>query len=139
VPNGFDGSREGWERIAAPLREIDEVWDRFAHAHALHVTRDARSWPERSLRSAGATSEPQRLVQVYLRSEESLTYSLWVCAWSDRGGKHLVRKETLVDSVAWPEIRDHIDDLLERAFTLVTSWRLEDLEHALDLPRLPGR
>lgn len=132
MPNGFHGSREDWERITAPLREIDAMWDAFAERHGCAVTRDGRSWPERSLRWQSGGVE--RRIQVYLADERELTFSFGLQAWSDRDGKRYVRNERLYEGEPWLRLRDAIEARLEEAYQQAASWSFGDLENALDLP-----
>jgi hypothetical protein len=132
MPNGYQGPETEWNRLEAPLRDIDPPIEAFAKRHNMALTRNYHSWPERSLRWGG---DPERVIQVYLDDADRLTWSLWLCASQDRGHQRFWKKQFLRRNVQMTEIRPVIVELIEEALRIVNSWRVEDLEFATTLVR----
>ena len=130
MPNGFHGSRESWDRIEAPLRSLDSTFETFAREHGLSVSRNGRGWPERSIRWGHPID---RLIQLFLESEEHLTWTLWVCASEDRASRRFWRHTSLRKAVPIDEIASDLVGLLSEAWQMAEAWSSDDLEFATDL------
>jgi hypothetical protein len=82
MPNGFHGSKAEWEKLVAPLRQLDERLDSFAAARGLRVDRNYHNTPNRMLRWVRDGIE--RVIQITLYGDEQILVSL--SAFSDEGG-----------------------------------------------------
>jgi hypothetical protein len=131
MPNGFHGSKAEWERLVAPLRDVDARLRAFATAHGARVVENARAWPSRSIDWRGGPVE--RSVSIALEDEKRGTWGMGAVAWLDRDGKRYWRRASIVRGAAWPDIRDRLEDLLAQGFALAESWREDDLEYATDV------
>ena len=134
MPNGFHGSEADWERAEAPLRALDNELEDFSKRHGIPLSRNARSWPDRSLVWG---SPVRRLIQIFLVDEKDLTYNLWICASEDRDNKRYWKQELLRSAVVVTEIEAEFAGLLERGRALLESWDSDSLELAttIDRPR----
>lgn len=132
MTNGRNGSETEWERLEAPLRDIDPLIDAFAGRHKLALSRNHSNWPERSLRWG---ADPERVIQIYLEDADRLTWNLWLCASEDRGRNRFWKRQFLRHNVPMSELSPLIEQLLEEALRTVSSWRAEDLEFATTLAR----
>jgi hypothetical protein len=127
MANGFSGTKEEWNRIESPLRALDPTLSRFAKRHGFSFGKNCRNWPERSLRRAGPV---ERLIQIYLVDQKSLTFNLWLCASEDRGRERYWKRRFLKEGVPIPEIQKNLTALLDAARDEVEGWASEDLEFA---------
>ena len=132
MPNGFHGSRDEWERISSPLKEIDPLWEEFARARSLEQTRDERNWPSRTLTWG---NDIERAITLYLVDEKAMTFAFDVHAFEDRAGKRYWRRTALKERAPWAEIRSQIRQLLEDGYRTVEGWQRGDLEYAGDVAR----
>jgi hypothetical protein len=66
-----------------------------------------------------------------------VTYSFWICASEDRGGKRFWRREILKEAVPVGEIAGELPGLLERGRSLLETWTSETLEFATTLGASP--
>ena len=82
MPNGFHGERSDWDKMEAPLLRIDNMLEAFSRANGMRVRRNYHNWPERSL--MWNTMDIEKLIQLFLRDEKKLEFTLWICAYEDR-------------------------------------------------------
>jgi hypothetical protein len=82
--------------------------------------------------ASGGGGDVERLVQVYLEDMDTLTWTLWTCAWQDRAGKRYWKRTYLRSGVPIGEIRGSLEELLERARLTADAWRSGDLEITAD-------
>lgn len=127
MANGFYGSKSEWERITIPLECLDRELERFAHAKGLALGRNTKNWPDREFRWEDTL---QRLIEIYLADQERLTWTMWICAYEDRPSGRSIKKQTLLDAVPIEKLELQLSDLLESAWTTVTSWSAVDLPPA---------
>ena len=132
MPNGFQGSEAQWYRMEAPLLQVDPVLEKFAAAHKLTLSKNYHGEPERSLRWNTALD---CLIQLYLEDADRLTFNMWLCASQDRGGERFWRREFLVKDQKLEDFTDRLPELLEEAFSSVSSWSSATLEFATTLRR----
>jgi hypothetical protein len=130
VPNGFHGSSDTWDRIESPLHSLDPALDAFAQEHGLSVSRNARGWPDRSIRWGHPVN---RLIQVFLESEDRLTWTLWACASEDRDAERYWRHVSLRKAVPIDEIASDLPALLNEAKRTLEAWSSSDLEFATEI------
>jgi hypothetical protein len=126
VANGFQGSREEWARLEAPLIAIDDVLAVFASQHGLSIEKN-RGFPERSIRWGSPVS---RLIQIFIAAEDVPTFHLWLCASEDRGRDRFWKREFLLESVTGAQLADGLGARLAGAYEVVAAWQPTDLEFA---------
>jgi len=125
MPNGFHGSDSEWERLEAPILQLDQELRAFAAAHAMHLSSNYHNWPERSV-TWGA--DLRRLIQIFLADADLLTWTFWVCVSRDYRGKRFWKQTTLAQSVPMAEIASQLSTLLPRAAEWANSLKAADLE-----------
>jgi len=130
MPNGFHGTDEAWSRLEAPLLRLDSPLEAFAREHGLSLGRNYHNWPERSLKWGAPIN---RLIQVYLDDEQTLTWNVWLCASEDRGAARYWRRAFLRQGVPIEEIERDLPVLLGEALARVNSWSPEHFEFATSL------
>ena len=127
MPNGFFGPQDEWKRMEAPLLEIDEVLTVFGKRHEMRLSKNYHDWPERSLVWGG---DVRCLIQIYLENEKMMTWNVWLCASQDRATGRYWKNQFLRRAVQFQEIRSNLEQLLEEARSIVTSWSERNLEHS---------
>lgn len=131
MPNGFYGSRREWDRIEAPLLQLDSSLESFANEHGMSLGRNYHNWPERSLRWGIGIN---RLIQICLEDDDGTAWNVWLCASEDRPSGRYWRHYFLRRAVSIEAIRTDLKEgLLEEAHALVTAWSGDDLEFAAEL------
>ena len=126
MANGFQGTREEWDRLEAPLIAIDQTLEEFADQHSLTLTKNHKH-PERSLKWGSPVS---RLIQVFVSADEIPAFNLWLCASEDRGRDRFWKQEFLLESVTEQELSEGLEPRLAQAHRIVESWQPKDLEFA---------
>ena len=126
-PNGHSGSKAAWSRIERPLIAVDAVIREFARRHGLSCSGNYHNWPERSLVWG---DDVRRLIQIYLESEEQLTYRVWLCASQDRGLKRFWKQENLRVGLSPEQLKAELPALLDQAYGKVNAWQKSSLEFA---------
>src|SRR5438067_1952805 len=127
MPNGgYDGSVEDFNRIEAPLIEIDPLLAHFAAERKIAVTRNYHGWPSRSLNwvSRGLT----RSIQIVGVDVEKLTFHFGFMAWLDKDGQRYAIDVMLKWGEPWGRIREELPRLLEESFEKAESWAEKDLK-----------
>lgn len=120
MANGeYFGTKKEWLRLEAPLLEVDPVIEQFAKENGLSVGKNHKDWPERSLIWG---NEVRCLIQLYLASEEALTFNLWLCASQDRDGKRYWKQETPIKAKPVSEFKDQLPALLREGRDKLISW-----------------
>lgn len=134
MPNGYYGSHEEWDRMEAPLKLIEKDLLRFSQDHSLQYSENYHNWPERSLK--WESDGMNKLIQIYLADEKTMTFNLWLCASQDRGFKRFWKRTFLKNNVPFSEIQNELSSLLKKAFDEVNTWKSENLEFATELEKL---
>ena len=133
---GWYGTKEEWDRIEAPLLEIDQYLERFAVENNLSLSKNLKGGPNRSFEWGISI---RNLIQIFLVSETELTFNLWVCASEDRGNKRYWKKKLLFENQTISNVKMEIPDLLDQAYSLIKEWneRPNEFEFATKLAKLP--
>jgi hypothetical protein len=118
---GWTGTRAAWDRIEAPLREIDPIIAAFAKQHGLAVTRNHKDWPERSIVWGG---DVRCLIQLYLLDEASLTFNLWLCASQDRCGKRYWKHATAIKAMRVQDFKHDLAAQLREGRDRLLAWAI---------------
>jgi len=129
-PNGYAGSKAEWVRIERPLIEVDSIIGAFATEHGLSCSANYHDWPERSLIWGNGV---RRLIQIYLESEDQLTFRVWLCASQDRGLKRFWKQENLRTGLGPEQLKAELPTLLAQAYEKVNSWQESLLEFATEM------
>lgn len=130
MPNGFQGPKEEWDRMEAPLLKLDDAIRRFADDIGATVERNYHGVPGRSIDWEDSIS---RSIQIYIEDEAELTYDLWISASQDRKQSRYWKHEFLFRDRKLDEFSDCLEDYLKKGFELVSAWRESDLQYAVDL------
>jgi len=125
MPNGHYGDRASWERISRPLVALDVELEAFSVEAGLPLRRNTRNWPNREFRWSDSLN---RFIQIFLESEEHMTWTLWICASEDRDDGRYWKQETLAKAAPIEQLKANLPELLEKARTKVCSWSSSDLE-----------
>jgi hypothetical protein len=129
MANGFQGSREEWDRLEAPLIALDPTLEAFARQRGLTLGKNHK-YPERSLTWGGSVS---RLIQIFIAGDQGPTFNLWLCASEDRGGDRFWKQQFLLEAATGGELADGLESRLAYAHEIVASWQPGDLQFATHL------
>lgn len=125
MPNGFHGSREDWERMEAPLLEIDELLAQFASGRNMQVVKNYHNWPQRQI--DWTSNGIDRSLYILLANESKMTFHVAVVASKDQNGERYLKDHWLRKEASWDEVRDNLAQLLQDGVTLLESWSGKDL------------
>ena len=125
MPNGFHGAQHEWDALEAPLLRIDQRLIRFATQRSLKLSRNYHNWPERSLE--WYQGSVRKLIQIFLDSDVSSTYTLWICASEDRAGERYWKQGNLKKAARFEEIEESLEQLLDEAKAQLDTWSSEEL------------
>lgn len=137
MPDGIHGTWSEWDRLMAPLLEVQPLWRDFGKKKGLVAGRGLRGhWPCLSLTW---TDGLQRKITLYLIDEEDLIYRLAITARLDVGRSRYWRTEAVAEDfqVGKRVSKSRILELLERAFSRLKSWQKSDLRYAGEIAPLP--
>ena len=98
---GWYGTDEEWQRIEAPLLQIDDVFESFAYSRGHTAERNFKDHPSRAIR--WRKNGVRCLIQLFQVDQADLTFNLWICASIDEDGKRYMKEATLIDGKTIPE------------------------------------
>src|SRR5215208_7100509 len=124
MPNGFHGPKEEWQRMEAPYVRIDPILVSFAQRHGFQLVRNYRD-ADRSIRFNDSLSRTIWIHHTDKYGTEG-TYQVSVIAHQDRKDRYIKAAR-----IAAPVSTDDLEQVLERATAIVTSWTERDLELSL--------
>ena len=124
MPNGFHGSKAEWEKIVAPLRELDSGLNSFAAAHGLEVDQNYHNMPNRML--SWTIDGIERLIQVSLYGNEQVLLAL--SAYRDEGGRRHGKRWPPQLDIPLAEFKANLETLLTEAHRTLDSVSPDDLE-----------
>lgn len=124
MPNGFHGSKAEWEKLVAPLRELDEGLDSFAAARGLRVDHNYHNTPNRMVRWARDGIE--RVIQITLYGERQVLLSL--AAFTDEGGTRRGKHWPPLIDIPLAEFKQKLETLLTEAHETLSVVTADDLE-----------
>jgi hypothetical protein len=90
-----------------------------------------RNWPARSLEWG---SDTRQLIQIYLDSERTPLYNVWVCAYQDRDNKRFLKRQSLATGATIEEVLGTLAQRLDQGRDMVSSWTADELEVVADPP-----
>ena len=120
MANGGYFNVEQLQRLEKPLLAVDSVINEFAVTNGLEVTRNHKDWPERSM--VWNNNNVRCLIQLYLASEDSLRFNLWLCASQDRGRKRYWKQESPIKNQLVSEFSGQLPELLREGREKLLSW-----------------
>lgn len=120
MANGFLGSKDEWDRLEAPLIQIDPILESAATKFDL-VLRKNHKDPERSLIRE---SNIRYLLQIFLCDEKDPKYNVWICASEDRSSGRYWKEEMVLQHAAIDLITE---DLIDQSLHALLSWDKSDL------------
>jgi hypothetical protein len=126
MPNGYDRSIEDWDKLEAPLIEVDELLAQFAVQRKMQVIKNDHNWPRRHLEFLN--DRIHRGIQILAADESKMTFHLGVVAWEDKNAQRYGSHRWLKKFAPWDQIRDNLPGLLEEGFKTLESWSEEDLK-----------
>lgn len=129
MPNGFYGSREEWEQMVAPLRELDDTLNAFARRHLMEVTPNYHNMPNRMLR--WTKDGIQRQLQISLYGDRLIQFSC--AAWRDSRGKRHGTRWPPIDGIPLQVFKAEMLPLLEDGRTRLDAVTEADLEYWTEL------
>src|SRR5712664_2446175 len=112
MPNGYYGSIEDWEKMEAPLLEIDALLAEFASREGMDLEKNYHNWPQRELRRL--KDDLHRTIHI-LAADKPDTYHFAVGAWQDKNNERSIANKWPKKWVAWPEIKDNLPQLLRES------------------------
>lgn len=133
MANGGCFNEQQWQKLEMPLLAVDSIISEFAEANGLEVTRNHKDWPERSI--VWINNNVRCLIQLYLASEDALTFNLWLCASQDRGMDRYWKQESPIKNRTIPEFSERLAFLLEDGREKLLDWSKDPsvLEYATDI------
>ena len=134
MPNGYHGSKGEWDRLEAPLVELDPVIKSFAESHKMELSSNYHNWPERSLT---AIDELHRKIQIFMKNEEPPTFVIGAYAWRDIDANRYLKSEFVTEAVPLSALRLHLLSWLEQSYKTVMAWKPEELEFATRIQKAP--
>ncbi len=126
MANGYQGTKEEWDLITAPLKRLDGTLVSFANKYNLELVKNHKNSPGRHFRWGCPVS---RLIEIY--GHGGGKYERWnfgVIAYEDRPEGRYWKKSTVKKSISIEELEKELPKLIYQAYDLVTSWTREDLE-----------
>ena len=131
MANGFQESREEWDRLEAPLLLIDPVLQSFADRHGINLSKNHK-YPERSLEWGESI---RCLIQIFIADKDGPTLNLWLCASQDRDGSRFWKNAFLLERVTAAELSADLDAQLLLARKTLLRWGPEELEFATTIDK----
>jgi len=126
MANGFYGSKEEWERMVAPLRELDAGINAFASAHGLEVTQNDHNTPNRMLTWTKGGIE--RTIQISLYGKDQMLLLAWN-AFSDEGGRRRGKHWPPKIDIPLQDFKTNLEQLLTEAYQTLKTVSGADLEY----------
>ena len=129
MPNGFHGSKEEWERMVAPLRQLDSELSSFAAAHGLELDHNYHNMPNRMLK--WTSSGIQRVIHITLYGDNKIQFA--ISAYQDEGGTRRGKRWPPMLDIPLPEFKSRLEPLLTEAYETLSTVSSADLEYWTDL------
>lgn len=125
MPNGFSGSAEDWEKLEAPLLEIDELLSQFANERNMRIVKNYHNWPQRQMN--WSRDGISRSLWILLANEENMTFHVAAVATLDIGGQRFLKDRWLRKDAEWCAVKEQLPEILEEGVYLLNTWTTEDL------------
>jgi hypothetical protein len=125
MPNGFYGSKEEWERLVAPLRQLDSSLSSFAAAHNLDVAHNYHNLPNRMVKWSRAGI--QRVIQISLYDNDKILFGL--SAYKDEAGRRFGKRWPATMDIPLQEFKTNLDTMLTEAYQRLEAVSEADLEY----------
>jgi hypothetical protein len=130
MPNGFVGTKEEWDRVEAPLLEVNDVISEFAHSHGLSLDSNYHSMPNRRLMwdKGGIT----RVIEVSVNVEDMTIYVAYL-AWQDRNNMRRGNIPKQISGLGLTELKRDLPGLLKEGYRVLESLSEGELEFWTDI------
>jgi len=125
MPNGMLHD-EKWDRMEAPLKRLDHLFETFAEKTGLEIEKNYHNWPSRSLR--WESGRIIRKVDVFAQDNIDPRYVMAAVAWFDRGTARYIKQQQFFQSVHARSLRGQVSRKLKSAFDIASAWKADDLE-----------
>ena len=125
MANGYYG--ENWESIEDMIKPLDSVLEKFSREKDIPLTKSDRSPGYRAFRWE---SDIGRLIEIFLESEEHLTWRMGVTAYEDRKDGRFWKTKTFYMPGPLSGIHDHLPQLLKECWETVSGWESDQLYNA---------
>lgn len=129
MPNGFYGSQEEWERMVAPLRQLDPDLNSFATAQDLEVVHNYHNMPNRLVK--WSRDGIQRLIQISLDGQDKILFAL--SAYKDESGKRFGKRWPATMDIPLQEFKSNLGPLMTEAYERLEAVSEADLEYWLEI------
>jgi hypothetical protein len=125
MPNGFYGSKEEWERMVAPLRQLDSGLSSFAAAHGLEVDHNYHNMPNRMVKwTSGGI---QRVIQISLEGDDQILFA--ISAYQDERDRRRGKRWPPRVNIPLAEFKNNLESLLTDAYQTLEAVSPDDLEY----------
>lgn len=130
MPNGFHGTKEEWDRMEAPLLEVDDVIGEFAQSKGLSLDSNYHNMPNRRLmwNKGGIT----RVIQVSVKDEDMTIYVTYY-AWQDRNNTRRGKWLKQISDLGLTELKRDLPGLLKEGYSMLESLAEGELEFWYDM------
>ena len=125
MPNGYEFSREEWEKVEAPLLAIDGLLAEFAAQRNVQIVKNYHNWPQRQL--DWTSNGIHRSLWILLADAGEMTFHVAGVASKDQNGDRYLKDCWLKKGAPWSDVKDNLTQLLQDGVTLLESWSEKDL------------
>jgi len=131
---GWYGTDEEWRSAEAPLPELDALIAEFGNAHGFAISKNAKDWPDRSLRKPMPL---ESMLQIFRAELETDAWKVWAVCSEDRGDRRYWKQELIANGVTSDELKKSLAGFLERGLQRLIEWNAkpDQLEFATMLGR----
>ena len=123
MPNGFHGSKDDWERLVEPLRELDGELNAFAREHGMRIDENYHNMANRMLR--WSMNSIDRVIQISLYGDDLVLLAYH--AFRDEAGKRYIKFWDGIKDVSIAQFQIMMPQLLESAYRELQQVQASDL------------
>lgn len=129
---GWYGTQREWDLAEQPLPALDPALEEFAAIHAFRISKNAKDWPERSLKKDMPLSS---LLQIFRVDLEMDSWKVWAVCSEDRVRERFWKQAIIADGVTGDQLSASLVSLLERGLDRLLEWNEcpQDFEFATKL------
>lgn len=124
MPNGHNLKPEEFQKLEAPLLQLDTLLLEYAIQHKMRIRKNYRDVPERSLTW---TEENQNWIMIRVSDIDNQTCDIGICAIKDINGVRYWKNEILLSNKPLHDIKSNFFSYLDRAINILQSWTKQDL------------
>ena len=127
MPNGFYGTKEEWEKIDGPLKQLDSFFKLYAQQYGFKLSKYYHNEAERSFSLVGR-DRIKRDIQVYVVDKKKPSYKMWAVAWEDRNEGRYWKQTIIKPDICSPLDEQSMRKWLEEARIFLNNVKRGDLE-----------